>query len=230
MKTLRNAAIALLTVGTLAGATTASALPANWNDLLPAWTATASSCAIDESSASKYEVTGTQFRFLGDNVSNYGIFSGNAARQSLNPISIVPSYQPITVRCNVTPVYDYVPAVPAAPGDLFGTPASWVSADWNSLIVGYKDTDGISAKAQVSASLRKISRATMTESTIATFSSNLSATVAANEDVKQFTHKFDFSANDYYVEINLIRQDTSVTTPVAYSVRLAKGNIGAILH
>jgi len=228
MKTLRNAAITLLTLGTLAGATTASALPANWSDDLPAWTATASSCAIDESSASKYEVTGTQFRFLGNNVSNYGIFSGNAAQ--LSAISVTPTYQPITVRCNVTPVYDYVPAVPAAPGDLFGTPASWVSADWNSLIVGYKDTDGISAKAQVSASLKKISRATMLESTIATFNSNLSATVAANEDVKQFTHKFDFSANDYYVEINLIRQDTSVTTPVAYSVRLAKGNIGAILH
>ncbi len=228
MKTLRNAAIALLTLGTLASATTASALPANWSDDLPAWTATASSCAIDESSASKYEVTGTQFRFLGNNVSNYGIFSGNAAQ--LSAISVTPTYQPITVRCNVTPVYDYVPAVPAAPGDLFGTPASWVSADWNSLIVGYKDTDGISAKAQVTASLKKISRATMTESTIATFNSNLSATVAANEDVKQFTHKFDFGANDYYVEINLIRQDTSVTTPVAYSVRLAKGNIGAILH
>lgn len=228
MKTLRNAAIALLTLGTLAGATTASALPADWSDDLPAWTATASSCAIDESSASKYEVTGTQFRFLSNNVSNYGIFSGNAAQ--LSAISITPTYQPITVRCNVTPVYDYVPAVPAAPGDLFGTPASWVSADWNSLIVGYKDTDGISTKAQVTASLKKISRATMTEATIATFNSNLSANVAANEDVKQFTHKFDFSANDYYVEINLIRKDTTVTTPVAYSVRLAKGSVGVILH
>jgi len=229
MKTLRNAAITLLTLGTLAGATTASALPANWSDDLPAWTATASSCAIDESSASKYEVAGTQFRFQGDNVSNYGIFS-SAAAQSLSAISVTPSYQPITVRCNVTPVYDYVPAVPAAPGDLFGKPASWVSTDWNSLIVGYKDTDGISSKAQVTASLRKISRATLLESTIATFNSNLSATVAANEDVKQFTHKFDFSANDYYVEINLIRQDTTVKTPVAYSVRLAKGSIGTILY
>lgn len=230
MKTLHNAVMTLLTVGTLAGATSASALPANWSDLLPAWTSTASSCAIDESSASKYEVTGTQFRFLGNNVSNFGIFSANAAKQSSSSISVTQSYQPITVRCNVTPVYDYIPAVPAAPGDLFGTPASWTSADWNSLIVGYKDTDGISAKAQVSASLKKISRTTMLESTIATFNSNLSANVAANEDVIQFTHKFDFHANDYYVEINLIRQDTSVTTPVAYSVRLAKGNVGGVLH
>jgi hypothetical protein len=229
MKTLRNAVTALLTVGTLAGATAASALPANWNDQLPAWTSTASSCAIDESSASKYEVTGTQFRFLGNNVSNFGLFSA-AAKQSLSSISTTPSYQPITVRCNVTPVYDYVPAIPPAAGDFVGTPASWISADWNSLIVGYKDTDGISAKAQVSASLKKISRTTMTESTIATFNSNLSANVAANEDVIQFNHKFDFHANDYYVEINLIRQDATVTTPVAYSVRLAKGSVGTILH
>ena len=83
-------------------------------------------------------------------------------------------------------MYDYVPAIPAASGDLFGTPASWKSADWNALIVGYKDPDGISTKAQVSASLRKVSRATLTETTIATFSSNLSANVAANEDIKQF--------------------------------------------
>lgn len=229
MKTLRTSVLALLTVGTLAGATTAAALPGDWRESLPAWTATASSCAVDESSTSKYEVIGTQFRFSGSNVSNYGVFTSTAGHDLSSSASTVPTYQPIIVRCNVTPVYDYVPAVPAAPGDLFGTPAAWVSADWNALIVGYKDTDGISTKAQVVASLKRINRATMTESTIATFNSNALPSVAANEDVKQFTHKFDFSANNYYVEISLIRKDTTVTTPVVYSVRLAQGSVGAIL-
>jgi hypothetical protein len=41
--------------------------------------------------------------------------------------------------------------------------ASWISADWNALIVGYKDSDGIGTKAQVSAVLRKVNRATLGE-------------------------------------------------------------------
>lgn len=228
MKSLRKMIMTILATGTVVAATSASALPQNWYDGIPAWTATASSCSMDESSAAKAEFSYSQFRFSGANVSNYGpILSGAAAKSIV--IGPVNSYQPITVRCNVTPMYDYIPAVPAAPGDLFGTPAEWKSVDWNSLIVGYKDADGISSKAQVLASLRKVSRATLGESTIATFNSNLSASVVANEDVKQFTHTFDFLNNDYYVEINLIRQDATVVTPVAYSVRLAKGGIGAVL-
>jgi hypothetical protein len=230
MKTLRNTLKLLLATGAVITATSASALPQGWGDYLPAWTATASSCSVDESSTGKYEFVGTQFRYLGANVSNYGLNGLSAAASSNSKISIIPTYKPITVRCNVMPIYDYVPAIPALPGDLFGTPAYWKSADWNTLIVGYKDPDGIGAKTQVSASLRKVSRATLGESTIATFNSNLSANVAANEDIKQFTHTFDFQNNDYYVEINLIRQDVTVTTPVAYSVRLAKGEFAAILH
>jgi len=232
MKTLRNTLTTLLATGAIVTATSASALPQGWGDYLPAWTATASSCSVDESSADKYEFSGTQFRYLGTNVSNFGVFTSNAAASGNSAIIVRPNptYQPITVRCNVTPIYDYVPAVPAASGDLFGTPAYWKSADWNALIVGYKDTDGISTKAQVSASLRKVSRATLGETTVATFNSNLSANVSANEDVKQFTHTFDFQNNDYYVEINLIRQDATVATPVAYSVRLAKGEFAPIIH
>ena len=231
MKTIRQTLTTLFAAGIIISANTASALPQGWGDYLPSWTATASSCSVDESSTGKYEFSGTQFRYLGDNISNYGIVT-SAVTPSTSLVIVRPTatYQPITVRCNVTPVYDYVPAIPAASGDLFGTPASWKSADWNALIVGYKDTDGISTKAQVSASLRKVSRATLTETTLATFSSNLSATVAANEDIKQFTHTFDFQNNEYYVEINLLRTDTSVATPVAYSVRLAKGEFATILH
>ena len=219
MKSLHKMIMTLLATGTVVAATSASALPQSWYDDLPAWTATASSCSMDESSTAKAEFSGSQFRFLGTNVSDYGpvLVGGSAKNIVVGPVN---SYKPITVRCNVTPVYDYVPAVS---GDLFDIPAYWKSASWNSLIVGYKDADGISAKAQVSASLRKVARATLSETTIATFNSNVSASVVANEDVKQFSHTFDFLNNDYYVEINLVRQDATVATPVAYSVRLANG-------
>lgn len=220
MKTARKSLMtSLAATGSLFIAANASALPQGWSDYLPAWTATASSCAVDESATGKYEFVGAQFRYKGTNVSPL-----NLSRPSIDSIVVGPSYQPLTVRCNVTPVYDYVPAVPAAEGDLFGTPASWKSADWNTLIVGYKDPDGISSKSQVMVSLRKLSRATLTESTIASFDSNVSANAVANEDIKQFTHAFDFQNNEYYVEINLIRQDIGVATPVAYSVRLANGS------
>ena len=217
MNILRTSIITLLATGSSLAATGVSALPLDWYDELPAWTSTASSCAIDESSTGRYEFTGAQFRYKGDKVSPL-------LPRTISAIGGA-SFQPITVRCNVTPIYDYVPAVPAASGDFFGQNAYWKSADWNTLIVGYKDPDGISTKAQVTASLRKLSRATLTESTIAVFNSNDSANVLANEDVKQFTHSFDFLNNEYYVEINLIRQEATVATPIAYSVRLAKGNI-----
>jgi|GEM_PF-1141302 len=232
MKTLRNTLMTLLATGAIVTATGASALPQGWGDTLPAWTSTASSCSVDESSSGKYEFAGTQFRFKGNNISNFGVLVSNAVSTVSNAIITRPNptYQPITVRCNVTPIYDYVPEVPAPSDGFIGTPACWKSADWNALIVGYKDPDGISTKAQVSASLRKVSRATLGETTIATFNSNDSANVSANEDIKQFTHAFDFQNNEYYVEINLIRTDTSVATPVAYSVRLAHGEFGVILH
>jgi len=212
MKTLHNTLMTLFATGAIVTATSAFALPANWGDSLTAWTATASSCAIDESSAGKYEVSGSQFRYLGTNVSTTSYF----------PLLIT---QPITVRCNVTPIYDYVPQAPEG-----FIPASnlAVNPQWNTLIVGYKDPDGIGTNASVSASLKRVIRATMVESTVATFNSNLSASVAANEDVKPFNHAFDFQNNDYYVEINLYRTDTSVATPAAYTVRLANGGVTTI--
>jgi len=214
MKTLRNTLMTLLATGTIVAATTASALPAGWVDSLTAWTATASSCAVDESSAGKYEFNLSQFRYLGAN------FSDTTGRPPLSTL------KPITVRCNVTPIYDYLKGAP----DIFLPNAVAISPDWNTLIVGYKDTDGISTKARVTASLKRVIRATMGESTVATFDSNLSASVVANEDVKAFSHIIDFQHNDYYVEINLTRTDTTVATPVAYTVRLANGHPPIILH
>ncbi|KJV06472.1 hypothetical protein [Methylocucumis oryzae] len=226
MKTLRSTLLTLLAVGSVVGANSASALPSGWYDTLPAWTSTASACSVDESSVGKYEFIGSQFRFLGNNISNQtGVVAVPLTRATSDAI-LGPVFQPITVRCNVTPMYDYVPA---QKGDLFEIPASWKSVSWNSLVVGYKDPDGISTNASVTASLRKLSRATMTESTIASFNSNSSASVVAVEDVKKFTHTFDFLNNDYYIEINLVRKNTNVVTPVAYSVRLTTGDVAPII-
>lgn len=219
MKTLHKNLIGLLGAATMIVSTQAFALPAGWVDGVPAWSSTASSCALDESSKNKYEFSLSQFRFFGTNVSDV----------TTSTIGTIPLTLPvpITVRCNVTPMYDYVPAVPAPPGGLFGTPAYWASTiNWNALVVGYKDPDGVGTKAQVTAALRKVSRATLAESTIATFSSNAFANTGNIENVKTFTPQaFDFQANEYYVEINLYRTDTTVVTPVAYSVRLTSGSV-----
>jgi hypothetical protein len=205
---LRNKILTnLLATALVVISTTASAFPSGWYDLLPAWTATASSCTLDESSAGKSEFSGTQFRYLGSAISNV-TFKG-----------FIPIFIPITVRCNVTPFYEYQ------------STGSAQSVFWDSLIVGYKDPDGISGKAQVSVSLRKVNRATQGETTIATFNSNtsdnLTNSVVAHEDEVHFksNESPDFKNNAYYVEINLIRTDVTVTTPIVYTVRLANGGI-----
>jgi hypothetical protein len=75
MKPLRT----LLAASLIVTATTASALPKFWEDYLPAWTTTASSCAVDESSSGKYEFVNSQFRYLGVNISEFGLLAAGAA-------------------------------------------------------------------------------------------------------------------------------------------------------
>lgn len=212
MKSIRKTLAGLFGAGAIVMAGNASAqLPTFWYDSLPAWTSTSSSCAADEGSASKYEFAGTQFRFLGTNVSTG---YSNATTKY---------YTPITVRCNVTPMYDYVPATQ---GDLFPIiPASWKSISWNAMVVGYKDPDGMGTAARVTAVLKRVSRATLGETTVALFDSNTATDTVATEGVKQFTHTFDFKNYEYYVELNLVRTATTVATPIAYSVRLTNGGV-----
>ncbi len=212
MNTLRNFLTGLIGVGAAMMATSASALPQGWSDTLPAWTATASSCSVDEGSAGKHEFYKGQFRFLGTNA------SGVAGR----------SYLPITVRCNVTPMYDYVPAYTTPPPDPGGiaitTPASWKSVDWNALVVGYQDPDGMGTGSQFTATLKKMNRATFVESNVVVFNSNTQAVLTPNQDVATFNQAIDFQHYEYYVEINLVRTGAGVATPVAYSVRLTNGS------
>lgn len=225
MNALRQLLTGLIGAGAALMATSASALPPNWSDTLPAWTATASSCAVDEGSAGKYEFVNGQFRFLGTNYSDLVL--------STTPFGQISTYAPITVRCNVTPMYDYVPSYTQPATDPDGiaitVPASWKSVDWNALVVGYKDPDGVGTAAQVIARLKRMNRATFAEATVATFDSNASAVVAATQDVATFKQKFDFQNYEYYVEINLIRANKTVVSPTAYSVRLTNGSAGTIL-
>lgn len=228
MNAFRTFLTGLFCASTALTATTASALPNGWSDSLPAWTTTASACSVDEGSAGRYEFAGSQFRFLGANTSGTATPVSNARLADPSAIIALPpltfSY-PIAVRCNVTPVYDYVPAK-TIPGDITITvPAGWVSAQWNALVVGYKDPDGAGTDARVLATLKRLNRATLGEATVATFDSNKKISMVQTEDVIQFNHSFDFQKYEYYVEFNLYRNNANVATPVAYSARLTNGGI-----
>jgi hypothetical protein len=239
MNAFRTILTGLLCTSATLTATTASALPDGWSDTLPAWTTTASACSADEGSAGRYEFAGAQFRFLGNNTSLTSTPISNA-RLAVEPSAIIvnpiplPLAFPITVRCNVTPVYDYVPAktIPQTSPDDFITEiaAAWVPAKWNALVIGYKDPDGIGTDAQVVAQLKRLNRLNLVENTVATFNSNKKTSVVQTEDLVQFNHAFDFQKFEYYVEFNLYRNNTTMVTPVAYSARLTYGNIAPIIH
>lgn len=231
MNAFRTILTGLVCAGATLTATTASALPTGWGDTLPAWTTTASACSVDEGSAGRYEFSGSQFRFLGNNTSATTTPVSNARIADTAAIIVnpVPVAFPVTVRCNVTPVYDYVPAKPipqTSPDDFITElPAAWVSAKWNALVVGYKDPDGIGTDTRVLATLKRLSRATLAENTVATFDSNKKSAVAQGEELVQFNHAFDFQNYEYYVDISLYRNKATVPTPVAYSARLTSGSI-----
>jgi hypothetical protein len=110
---------------------------------------------------------------------------------------------PIVVRCNIVNPLDE------------GNP------NWDTLIVGYRDPDGTADNHRVTVRLRRLARPTGTTSTIATFTSNSSSVTTRTENSVGFSHAWDFLKNEYYVEIELIRKNTTAR-PLAYMVRLAK--------
>lgn len=217
-KSIKNLVAAFFGISVIAMATDASAqLPSGWSDWLPSWTQTASSCAIDESYPSSYEFTAARFRFKGTSISPMVTTTYNGFSTTLPA--------PIVVRCNVTPVFDYVPAVRLESGNLSGTEAHWKSVSWNALIVGYQDPDGVGTVARVLAILKKVNRATLLESTVTTFDSNTAPDTTLTQGLKQFTHTFDFQNYEYYVELQLTRTWAQVATPSAVSVRLTNGSV-----
>lgn len=163
----------------------------DYYEFLPAWTHTASSCAVDESALNKYQFSLADFSFKGTETSDVLYWIG------------APIAQPIVARCNVVNPLDS------------GDP------DWNALIVGYQDPDGTSTAHSVRARLYRVSRPTGTVSQVAAFDSNSSSTTTRTEKQVIFSHSFDFLNNEYFVQMELIRQNTN-QNPVIYSARLTK--------
>jgi hypothetical protein len=160
-------------------------------EILPAWTQTASSCAVDESALSKFQFNLADFSYKGTETSD-------VLNTSLGPIT-----QPIVARCNVVNPLDS------------GNPS------WNALIVGYQDPDGTGTAHSVRVRLYRVSRHNGTAYQVAVFSSNSSSATGRTEGLTEFSHTFDFLNNEYFVQMELIRQNTN-QNPVIYHVRLTR--------
>lgn len=160
---------------------------------VPAWTAAASTCAPDEGAIGKYGFSYGDFFFNGSAVSN------------TSTIGLIP----ITVRCNVTNPLDVRGSEPANP-------------NWDALIVGFQDPDGVATNAAALTRLVRISRPTGAASIVATLNSNTDTLTTRHERFAQFNASaIDFRNYEYFVEIYLYRPSTAVASPRAYSLRLA---------
>ena len=169
-----------------------------------AWTHTASSCAVDPQHLDKAAFRNADFSFQPQ------AFSG------LIQTKFGPVYEPIVARCNVLNPLDADPEKE--------------KPDWNALIVGYADPDGMGINTNVVAKLIRVSRPTGAVVTVATFNSDKSPSkniATRHEDLVQFFQPLDFRNNEYYVELELIRTPLATQqAPVIYSVRLVFVNTG----
>jgi hypothetical protein len=161
-----------------------------------AWTHTASSCAVDPQHLDKAAFRNADFSFQSQAFSRF-IQSGQYS-----------FYEPIVARCNVLNPLDADPATE--------------NPDWNALIVGYADPDGMGINTNVVAKLIRVSRPTGAVVTVATFNSDKSPSkniTTRHEDLSQFFQPLDFRNNEYYVELELIRTPLATQqAPVIYSV------------
>ena len=161
-------------------------------ELLPSWTHTASSCAVDEASLTKYQFNNADFSFKGSETSD-------------NTPTIPSVPVPIIVRCNVlNPLDDSVNPV------------------WNRLFIGYQDPDGTGTGSRVRALLRRVHRQTGAATTVATFDSNNSIVTTRGEAFAVVSPtKFDFRGYEYFVQIELTRRFTGLSSnPLAFKARL----------
>jgi hypothetical protein len=168
----------------------------------PAWTHTASSCAVDPQQLGKASSNGADLSFL------------PSAFSDSSPV-LPWLYLPLVARCNVVNPLDGDP--------LYQNPL------WNTLIVGYADPDGFGSNTSVTATLMQVSRDTGTVSAIATFNSNSpsdsSGVTERTEELVQFDPPIDFRRNEYYVQLGLLRtQAATRQIPIIYSVRLVHTN------
>jgi hypothetical protein len=190
----------LLLVGVACAAVSATCIApaladvAGYREEGPAWTHTASACAVDPQQLGKAFENGADFSFLPTAFSD-------------TPPRLRGIYLPLVARCNVV-------------NSLDADPASQNPA-WNALIVGYSDPDGAGPSTSVGATLFQVSRDTGNTSTVVTFDSNDHDVTARTEELVQFNQPIDFRHNEYYVELDLIRTPAATRqSPVIYSVRL----------
>jgi hypothetical protein len=161
------------------------------SEILPNWTHTASSCAVDEGSLTKYQFNNADFSFKGNETSD-------------NSPSIPSVPLPIVVRCNVLNPLD-----------------DSVHPKWNRLLIGYQDPDGTGTGSRVRALLRRVHRQTGAATTLATFDSNLSNATTRREAFELVSTKFDFRGYEYFVQIELTRLFTGLSSnPLAFKARL----------
>jgi hypothetical protein len=158
----------------------------------PTWTHTASSCAVDEASLTKYQFNNADFSFKGTETSD-------------NSPSIPSVPLPIIVRCNVVNPLD-----------------SSVNPLWTTLRIGYQDPDGTGTGSRVRALLRRVHRPTGATTTLATFDSNSSPATTRREETADVSPiKFDFHSYEYFVQIELTRRFTGLSSnPLAFKARL----------
>lgn len=164
----------------------------------PPWTQVASTCTPDETAQRKYAATDGDVGFRSGFVTTETV-EGAAPYFWPYTDSI-----PVVARCNVTNAMDH-----DAPS-------------WNGLVIGYVDPDGSGAAARVTARLVRVSRPSGTTEVIAWFDSNQSGNAAdldRHEDAVRFSHAFEFSENEYFVQFSVSRSDENLI-PAVFSLRL----------
>ena len=161
-------------------------------EVLPNWTHTASSCAVDEGSLTKYQFNNADFSYKGTETSD-------------NTPTIPSVPLPIIVRCNVLNPLD-----------------SSVNPVWTRLLIGYQDPDGTGTGSRVRAFLRRVHRQTGATSTLATFDSNRSNATTRREAFATVSPTtFNFGGYEYFVQIELTRLFTGLNSnPLAFKARL----------
>jgi hypothetical protein len=172
----------------------------------PAWTHTASSCAMDPQSLSKVALANADFSFQSNafsdplNIDVFGVVGGGGG-------GVTVGYEPIIARCNVLNPLDEDPTN--------------IDPSWNALIVGYQDPDGTGLETNVTAKLIRVGRNNGTVSTVATFDSNKSNDKTRTEELVFLTQPIDFRHHEYYVQLELLRTPFAThQIPAVYSVRL----------
>jgi hypothetical protein len=203
MKALRKALLGGVAAASLSvsyiGLCTADV--AGYQEHGPAWTHTASSCTVNPSQLEKVALTGADLSF--EPLS----FSRLIATTQFGPV-----WEPLIARCNVLNPLDALPADLDPP-----------NPQWNALIVGYADPDGMGINTNVIARLMRVRRNDGAVKNVVAFDSNKNSGTTRDEQLACFNELLDFRHNEYFVQLELIRTPLAgQRNPVIFSVRLVE--------